>query len=80
MPPKQSINERPPTTIYLLATIDGREHQITQDNFNELRPLITKGETYGLYIANENTDSEIIVFMRHIVSIRKERRSQEVIV
>ncbi len=62
--------------VYLLDTIDGKEHLITRANYEELKPLIHKVEMYGAFVANEDTDQELIVPMKHIVSIRKDHREE----
>ncbi len=62
--------------VYLLDTIDGKEHLITRANYEELKPLIHKVEMYGAFVANEDTENELIIPMRNIVSIRKDRREE----
>ncbi len=74
---KGFINKQPPyqdEVVYLLDTIDGKEHLITEKNYEELKPLILKPELYGSFVANENTDREVVVPMKNIVAIRKDRR------
>ncbi len=63
-------------TVYLMDTIDGKEHQITRDNYEQLKPLVAKVELYGAFIANEDTDRELIVPMKNIVAIRKDHREE----
>ena len=79
---KGFINKQPAyqdEVVYLLDTIDGKEHLITEKNYEELKPLVMQVEMYGSFVANKDTDREIIVPMKNIVDIRKDRREGSVI-
>ena len=77
---KGPVTEKPYSysseVVHLVHTIDGQQHLITKENYDEIRPHIAKAEMYGAIIANEGTDAELVIPMKHVVSIRKDIREE----
>ena len=77
---KGPVTEKPYSysseVVHIVRTVTGEDRLITERNYDEIKLHITKGEMYGAIVANEDTDQELVIPLKHVESIRKERREQ----
>ncbi len=78
MPNKGPVTEKPYSysseVVHIVRTVSGEDHLVTERNYDEIKPHITKGEMYGAIVANEDTDHELVIPLKHVELIREERR------